>query len=63
MSFITEYCTPFFNWYHSLIEGSYLSEALKYKGGKEIGTNYISKVNRYNRRTVEGKYPPSHTQI
>ena len=52
MSFITEYMTPFFKWYHNLIEGDYLAEALKYKGGSDIGSNYISKIDRCNRRAI-----------
>lgn len=63
MSFVSEYVTPFFKWYNKAIEGEYLAEQLKYKGGKDIGHNYIAKVERYNRRKIEGRYDDAFNAV
>ena len=59
MSFISDYVSPFLKWYHRIIEGDYLAEALQYKGGKDIGTDYVAKVSRANRRPIEARYDNS----
>lgn len=56
MSIISEYVTPFLGWYHRQIEGEYLATQLQYKGSEEIGGDYINKVERYNRRTIQNRY-------
>lgn len=63
MSIISEYVTPFLGWYHRQIEGEYLATQLQYKGSEEIGGDYINKVERYNRRTIQNRYFCSTYQI
>ncbi len=55
MSFVSEYLTPFFKYYDSLLDGQYLSQQLAFKGGKEVGGDYVNKVNRANRRKITQK--------
>lgn len=53
MSFVSDYLTPIIKTYSKWIEGDYLSEHLGSKGAAgELGGEYISKVNRANRRSV-----------
>jgi|688.fasta_scaffold1040020_1 hypothetical protein len=56
MSFVSEYLTPFLDYYSRLLDGPYLSDQLKYKGGQEVGGDYVNKVRRANKRAIEGKY-------
>jgi hypothetical protein len=57
MSFVSDYLTPIIKAYSTWIEGSYLSEHLGSKGSAgELGGDYISKVNRANRRSVTQRY-------
>jgi hypothetical protein len=56
MSFVSEYVTPFLEAYHRAIEGSYLSQQLGFKGSKEAGGDYGTKVARYNRRQIQSVY-------
>ena len=50
MSFVSEYVTPFFKWYDRKLDGEYISTQLQFKGGKDIGSNYIEKINRAHKR-------------
>lgn len=56
MSFITEYVSPLLDAYHRAIEGNYLAQQLSFKGSKEVGGDYNSKVARYNRRKIQSVY-------
>ena len=55
MSFISEYVTPFLNYYDRLLDGSYLHQQLAFKGSQEVGGDYVNKVNRANRRQITQK--------
>jgi len=50
MSFVTEYVTPFFKLYDRLIDGEYMATQSQFKGGKEAGSSYFSKVQRHHKR-------------
>jgi len=53
MSFISEYFTPFLDYYHRLIDGRYLAHQLQFKGSAgEVGGDYVNKVDRANRKSV-----------
>lgn len=56
MSFVSEYLTPFLDYYHRLIDGAYLSSQLPFKGSQEVGGDYVNKVRRYHRRAITQKY-------
>lgn len=55
MSFISDYVTPFLDYYGRLLDGKYLSEQLDYKGSKELGGDYVSKVRRSQTRSITDK--------
>ena len=56
MSFVSEYLTPFFQTYTRWLDGEYIATQMQFKGGEEAGADYISKINRANRRAVESMY-------
>ena len=56
MSFVSEYLTPFLDFYHRLIDGAYLSSQLPFKGSQEVGGDYVNKVRRAHRRAITQKY-------
>jgi hypothetical protein len=55
MSFVSDYLTPFFDFYGRLLDGAYLSEQLRFKGSLEVGGDYVNKVNRAHRRAITSK--------
>ena len=55
MSIVSEYLTPFLKYYDNLLDGSYLSQQLAFKGSQEVGGDYISKVDKANRRNITQK--------
>jgi hypothetical protein len=63
MSFVSEYLTPFLDYYGRLIDGAYLSQQLTFKGSQEVGGDYVNKVTRANRRSITSKYYPPATKI
>lgn len=56
MSFVSEYLTPFLDFYHRLLDGAYLSSQLPFKGSQEVGGDYVNKVRRAHRRAITGRY-------
>jgi hypothetical protein len=56
MSFVSEYLTPFLDFYHRLLDGDYLSSQLPFKGSQEVGGDYVNKVRRTHRRSITQKY-------
>lgn len=63
MSFVSEYLTPFLDFYHRLIDGAYLSSQLPFKGSQEVGGDYINKVRRANRRAITQKYDDALSSV
>jgi hypothetical protein len=63
MSFVSEYLTPFLDYYGRLLDGAYLSQQLGFKGSQEVGGDYVNKVNRAHRRSVTSKYYHPDTKI
>lgn len=56
MSFVSDYLTPFLDYYHRLLDGAYLSSQLPFKGSQEVGGDYVNKLRRYHRRAITSKY-------
>ena len=56
MSFISDYVTPFLGWYDAQTNGQYLSQSLRFKGGKEAGVDYFNKVQRSIARSITAPY-------
>jgi hypothetical protein len=52
MSFVSDYLTPFFDFYGRLLDGKYLGQQLAFKGSQEVGGDYVNKVNRAHRRAI-----------
>lgn len=53
MSFISEFVTPFFKWYDRQLDGEYVATQLQFKGAREAGGDYLSKIERYQRRNIQ----------
>lgn len=60
MSFVSEYLTPFLDYYGRLLDGKYLSQQLAFKGSQETGGDYITKVIRSQQREITEPYHLSH---
>lgn len=60
MSFVSDYLTPFLEYYGRLLDGPYLAQQLQFKGSQEIGGDYINKVHRAQRRAITEQYPHIH---
>lgn len=56
MSFISDYVTPFFQAYTRSLDGDYIATQLQFKGSKEIGGDYINKINRAQRRNIQNRF-------
>lgn len=56
MSFISEYVTPFFQAYTRSLDGEYIATQLQFKGSKEVGGDYISKIDRAQRRAIQSRF-------
>lgn len=56
MSIVSDYLTPFLDQYGRWLDGSYLSQQLQFKGSEEVGGNYVQKVNRAQRRSIQDRY-------
>lgn len=56
MSFISEKVGPFFEAFSRAIEGEYVTNELQYKGGKEAGMDFSSKIERASRRYIRDRY-------
>lgn len=63
MSFVSDYLTPLLRGYSRSLDGSYLAQQLDFKGAQETGGDYISKVNRAHRRSVEAKYDDAFNSV
>lgn len=60
MSIISDYVTPFFQAYTRSLDGQYMATQLQFKGSNESGGDYISKVERSQRRAIQNKYLPAY---
>lgn len=63
MSFVSDYLTPFLEYYGRLLDGQYLAQQLQFKGSQEIGGDYVNKVHRAQRRAITERYYCPHAAM